>query len=99
MNAHEHGDAARRSFHHLGTGESDGLEPVLPLDLAKVRLSIRIQLAIRIAKLDRERIFVDSFAADFARNFSSCAFLAFAAAVSRSPNPFSADRFISFRFV
>ena len=35
--AHTSADGNRRSFHQLGTGESDGLEPVLPLDLGKVK--------------------------------------------------------------
>src|SRR4051812_13502407 len=39
--AHAHAqtaaDGSRRSFSELGTGESDGLEPVLPLDLQSVK--------------------------------------------------------------
>jgi deoxyhypusine synthase len=39
--APHHGDDSssgkRRSFHHLGTGASDGLEPVLPLDLGAMK--------------------------------------------------------------
>jgi deoxyhypusine synthase len=37
QNPHQHHDEHRRSFTELGTGESDGLEPVLPLDLGKVK--------------------------------------------------------------
>ena len=33
----DHHDEHRRSFTELGTGESDGLQPVLPLDLNKVK--------------------------------------------------------------
>src|SRR5438105_5742248 len=38
--SHGHGhhhEEHRRSFTELGTGESDGLAPVLPLDLSKVK--------------------------------------------------------------
>jgi deoxyhypusine synthase len=36
VQTHAH-DEHRRSFTELGTGESDGLQPVLPLDLNKVK--------------------------------------------------------------